>query len=126
MQDHAARAGRRRQVHRLDVLVVGADIADMREREGDDLPGIGGVGEDFLVAGHGGVEADLADRMAGGAEAEAFEHGAVGEHQERRSAAGSDQPELSCLRVMSGLHSGAPTLRQSVMKRRCDSAAFCQ
>ena len=67
---------------RLDVLLVGADIADMREREGDDLSGIGGVGEDFLIAGHRGVEAHLADRVAGGAEAEAFEHGAVGEHQE--------------------------------------------
>ena len=71
-----------RHVDGLDVLVVGADIADMREGEGDDLPGIGGVGEDFLVAGHRGVEADFADRVAGGAEAEAFENGAVGEHEE--------------------------------------------
>ena len=66
----------------LDVLLVGADIADVREREGDDLAGIGGIGEDLLVAGHRGVEAHLADRVAGRAEAEAFEHGAVGEHQE--------------------------------------------
>jgi hypothetical protein len=53
----AARGG----VVALDVLVVGADIADMREGEGDDLPGIGRVGQDFLIAGHRGVEADLAD-----------------------------------------------------------------
>ena len=84
MQDHAARARRRRHVDGLDVLVVGADIADMREGEGDDLPGIGRIGEDLLVAGHRGVEADLADRLAGGAEADAFEHGAVGQHQEGR------------------------------------------
>ena len=45
-------------------------------------PGIGGIGEDLLVAGHGGVEADLADRLAGGAEADAFQHGAVGQHQQ--------------------------------------------
>ena len=32
----------------LDVLSVGADIADMREGEGDDLAGIGGIGEDLL------------------------------------------------------------------------------
>ncbi len=82
-QDHAARARRRRHVHRLDVLVVGADIADMREGEGDELPGIGGIGEDLLVAGHRGVETDLAHRVAFGAEAEAFQHGAVGEHEER-------------------------------------------
>ena len=47
---------------RLDVLGVGADIADMREGEGDDLPGVGRVGQRFLIAGHAGVEADLADR----------------------------------------------------------------
>ena len=54
----------------------------MRKGEGDDLPGIGGIGEDFLVAGHGGVEAHLADGVAGGAEADAFQHGAVGEHEQ--------------------------------------------
>jgi uncharacterized protein YqeY len=52
--------------------------------EGDDLPGIGRIGQNFFIAGHRGVEADLAHRMAGGAEAEAFEHGAVGQHQKRR------------------------------------------
>ena len=84
VQHDAARAGRRRKVDGLDVVLVGADIADMREGEGDDLAGIGRIGEDFLVAGHRGIEADLADGMAGGAKAEAFEHRAVGQHQERR------------------------------------------
>jgi len=83
VQHDAARPRRRRHVHRLDVVLVGADIADMREREGDDLPGVGGIGEDLLVAGHGGVEADLAHRMAGCAKAQAFEHGAVREHEQR-------------------------------------------
>ena len=82
-QDHAARARRRRHVHRLDILVVGADIADMREGEGDELPGIGGIGEDLLIAGHRGVEADFTDGLAFGAETEAFEHRAIGEHEER-------------------------------------------
>ena len=84
MQDDAAGAGPRRHVDALDVFVVGADIADMREGEGDDLPGIGRVGEDFLIAGHGGIEADLADRGAGGAEAEAFQNRAVRQDQKRR------------------------------------------
>ena len=55
----------------------------MREGEGDELAGIGGIGEDLLVTGHRGIEADFADRVAFGAEAEAFQHGAVGQHQER-------------------------------------------
>ena len=104
VQNHAARAGRGRHVHGLDVVLVGADIADMREREGDDLAGIGRVGEDLLVAGHGGVEAHLADRMAGGAEAHAFEHGAVGEH-EQRGRLGSAQ--LSVEVLASGLPASA-------------------
>ena len=83
VDDHATRARRRRHADGLDVLLVGADVADMREGEGDDLSRIGGIGQDLLVAGHRGVEAHLADRMAGGAEAEAFEHGAVGQHEER-------------------------------------------
>ena len=37
---HVPSAWRRRHVHRLDVLVVGADIADVRKGEGDELPGI--------------------------------------------------------------------------------------
>src|SRR5262249_25270616 len=56
----------------------------MREREGDDLPGIGRIGEHLLVAGHRGIEADLADRVAGRAESGSFQHGAVRKHQERR------------------------------------------
>ena len=55
----------------------------MREGEGDELPGIGGIGEDLLVAGHRGVEADLADGVALRAEAEALQHGAIGKHEER-------------------------------------------
>ena len=47
-QHEAARRRRRR----LDVLAIGADIADMGEGEGDDLPGIGGIGQDLLIAGH--------------------------------------------------------------------------
>ena len=54
----------RRRGRGLDVLAVGADIADMGKGEGDDLTGIGGVGQDFLIAGDRGVEADLADGRA--------------------------------------------------------------
>ena len=83
-QHAAAHAGRRGEARRLDVLGVGADIADMGEGEGDDLPGIRRVGQDLLIAGHGGVEAHLADGDAGRARALALDHGAVGEHEQRR------------------------------------------
>ena len=79
-QHHAAR----RRVDALDVLEVGADIADVREGEGDDLPGIGGIGDDLLIAGHRGVEADLAHRVAGGPHALAPKDRAIGQHQRGR------------------------------------------
>ena len=63
------------------VFLVHADIADVRESEGDDLPGIAGVGHHFLIAGHRGVEAHLADRGAGGAKAPAPDDVAIGQHQ---------------------------------------------
>ncbi len=79
VQDDAARPRRRRHVDGLDVVLVGADIADMGKGEGDDLPGVGRVGEDLLIAGHGGIEADLADGVTGGAEPMALQHGPVGQ-----------------------------------------------
>ena len=85
-QHDAAHPGGRGGVDALDVFLVGAHIADMREGEGDDLAGIGRVGQDLLVARHRGVEADLAGRLADGADAEAFENRAVLEHENGRRA----------------------------------------
>jgi hypothetical protein len=84
LQNRAACAVRRRHVHGFDVFVVYADVSNMRKREGDDLAGIGGVGEDFLIAGHRGVEAHLADFGAGRAKAVTFENRAVSQHQQGR------------------------------------------
>ena len=75
---------------RLDVLVVGADIADVRESEGDDLLGVARVGHHFLIARHGGVEAQFPDRLAFGAEALAPHRPPVGEHDDSRRALGSE------------------------------------
>ena len=69
---------------RFQVLIVRADVADMREGESDDLPGIGRVGQSLLIPGHAGVEAHLAHRVLRrrvGAEATAPEHGAIGQNQ---------------------------------------------
>ncbi len=76
-----ARAGG--EVRGLGVLDVGADVADVREGEGDDLPGVGGIGEDLLVAGHRRVEANLADGRAGGAEADPGNDCSVGQNKSR-------------------------------------------
>ena len=44
----------------FDVFLVDAVIADVGIRQGDDLPAIARVGEDFLVAGQRRVEHDFA------------------------------------------------------------------
>ena len=82
LRDHdAAHARGGRHVDRLDILVIHPDIADMREGEGDDLPRIGGVGQDFLIAGHRRVEADFAGSLARGADAEAIDRHPVRENE---------------------------------------------
>ena len=43
----------------LHVVAVGAGIADMGIGQSDDLPAIGRVRQDFLVAGHRGIEDEL-------------------------------------------------------------------
>src|SRR5260370_22010856 len=46
---------------------MGAEVADVRVGEADDLPGVTGVGEDFLVAGEAGVENDFSAAARGSA-----------------------------------------------------------
>ena len=53
----------------FEVFEVCADIADMWEGENDDLPGIGWIGQNFLITGDGGIEAKLADIASLSAEA---------------------------------------------------------
>src|ERR1700738_1231048 len=81
-ENNPARSRGRGHVDGFDVFLVRPHVADMRECERDDLAGIGGIGENFLITGHGGIEADLPDRMPDGAKAEAFEHGPIGEHEQ--------------------------------------------
>ncbi len=71
----------------LVVGVVDAVVADVGVGEGDDLTGVGRVGDDLLVAGEHGVEDHLARRHAPGrrgADGFALEDRAVGQHQRRR------------------------------------------
>ena len=66
----------------LVVLLGAAGVADMRIGQRDDLPRIGRIGQDLLVAGHGGVEYHLADAQAGRTDGNAFEDGAVFERKD--------------------------------------------
>ena len=58
----------------------------MWKGEGDDLAGIGRVGQYLLIAGHGGVEADLANGAALGTKSPAFDDRAIVEDEQRRRA----------------------------------------
>ena len=49
---------------RLHILVVDSVVADQRVGQGHDLPVVGGVGQDFLIARHGGIEDELAVHLA--------------------------------------------------------------
>jgi len=44
----------------LFILEVRANIPDVRVREADNLPGVTGVGEYFLISGEAGIENDFA------------------------------------------------------------------
>ena len=61
----------------FDILTVDSVVADERIRHRDDLPFVGRIGQDFLVAGHGGVEDDFAFGGAGMAEGPAGEHRSI-------------------------------------------------
>ena len=78
---HDQAGGARLVVERLAVLDVDPDVADLRRRHRHQLPGVGRVGEDLLVAGHPGGE----DRFAHGdhvrAEGATREHRAVREDE---------------------------------------------
>ena len=63
---------------------AGAVIADLRVGENDDLPGIGGIGEDFLISGDRGIEDDFAGPFGGRTKTPALEDGAVFQSQDCR------------------------------------------
>ena len=66
----------------FQIFDIRADVADVRKSEGDDLPGIGRVSQNFLVAGDRGVEADFADVAAGGADSPAPKHRSIAQNQD--------------------------------------------
>ena len=67
----------------LVILVVDAVIADEGIGHHHALSGIGGVGQDLLIAGHRGVEHHLADPVGGAADAGPGKNASVGQDQSR-------------------------------------------
>ena len=52
---------------RFLVIEICSDISDVRIGEADNLPGVTGIGEDFLVTGEAGIENDFAAAARDGA-----------------------------------------------------------
>src|SRR5580658_4032287 len=63
---------------------AGAVIADLGVGENDNLPGIGGIGEDFLIAGNSGIEDYFAGTFGGRTKTPAFEDRSVFQGQDCR------------------------------------------
>jgi hypothetical protein len=57
------------RVQRLDILWVGAHIANMRKCEIDDLTGVRGVSHHFLITRHRGIKTDFANFLSLGTKA---------------------------------------------------------
>ena len=66
------------------IFRIATGVADMRVGQRDDLTAIGGIGKDFLVAGHSGVEHHLATGNAISADGLALENRSVGEGENGR------------------------------------------
>jgi hypothetical protein len=63
---------------------VGSVIPDLGIGQDDDLPGIGRIGEYFLVAGDGGIEDDFAGSLGGRTKTPALEDAAVFQGEDGR------------------------------------------
>jgi hypothetical protein len=78
----------------FDVLSVRSDIPDMGERKSNDLAGVGGVSEDFLISGDRSVEANLANSLSVRAEALAPKYRPVRENK-RSVAVGRSRHQIA-------------------------------
>ena len=67
------------------VVEVRADVADVRVRKADDLSGVAGVGENFLVTGKAGVENNFATAARDGARGTAVKYAPVFQRERRGS-----------------------------------------
>ena len=65
------------------ICAVDSVVADFGSGEDNELPGVGGIGQYFLIAAHAGVENDFTERLFFCAECHSMEHGTVIKRKER-------------------------------------------
>ncbi len=70
------------------VIEVGANIADVGIREADNLPGIAGIGEYFLIAGKAGIKNDFAATTDASARRTTVKYSSVLERESRACCGG--------------------------------------
>ena len=75
---------------RFHVVAVGTGIANVRIGQSNNLPAVGRVRQNFLVAGHCRIEDDLANCLAFGADRNAAEDGPVLQVPEQRAYSNSN------------------------------------
>jgi hypothetical protein len=71
--------------------VVRAHVADVGIRQADDLSGVAGIGENFLVAGEAGIENDFATTAGASARRAAVKDASVLERENRATCEGFGQ-----------------------------------
>ena len=67
------------------IVEIGANVSDVRIRQADDLAGVAGVGENFLITGEAGIENDFAAAARDGAGGAAVKYAPVFESEYRWS-----------------------------------------
>ena len=72
-----------RWLYGFDVLVVSTNISNVRESKGNDLSGVGRVGQYLLIPGDGSVKTNLANSRSNRAHTLPLKYGSIGKHQNR-------------------------------------------
>jgi hypothetical protein len=70
------------------IIEIGAYVADVGVREADDLPGVAGIGEYFLIAGKAGIENDFAATTDASTRRTAVKYSSVLERESRACCGG--------------------------------------
>jgi len=73
------------RLRRFLIFKIRADISDVRISQADNLPGVTGVGENFLITGEAGIENDFAAAARDRARRAAVKDAPVLQRENRRS-----------------------------------------